>query len=160
MIVNEKDLKDDVEKFLRSYAESYVQKAKHDITEFAKSAILEFYEEYTPTYYDRTFDLRDKSYSPYYRNTGKALYGGVTINTRNMQDYKGATAYEVADMSWIHGFHGDPNGYNGRFSPIRTAPPIDKVKNKMRNKAFLNELSDFGYQHAKSQKYKIIDVIL
>ena len=151
----EKDLERDLEKWIRTYAEAYCKKAAIELTETAKYAIQKFYNDYTPKYYDRTFDLRDNSYSLYYHNNGRKIYGGVRISADKMQDYKdGTSAVDVVGWTWFEGRH----GFRGRDVdyPIYTYPPINIVKEKRDDASFLRELTNHATKEAKKQSYSIL----
>lgn len=150
-VLNQKLLEQDVEKYLRTFAKVYCRNAQVEATKMAKYAIKQFYKDYKPDYYDRTFDLRDNSYSPYYHDNGMRIYGGVRINSDNMQPYNRGTKYEtdpfeVADVAW-HGWHGVP------IRGIYTTPPLDIVKQMMAEENFLYKIRNNAESAAKSQSY-------
>lgn len=153
MELNEKALQKDIKKYLKTYAEAYCKQAAKEITQMASYAIQKFYDDYTPRYYNRTDDLLKNSYSPYYHDNGKAIYGGVRISSANMQPYKGAgiSQYEIASTAWLDGLHGfrhhNPSDW------ILTFPPVDMVLSGMQNRNFLNRLNEIGSDAAKKQSY-------
>lgn len=153
--IDERLLREDIRKYLRTFAESYCKDAEREITKMAKCAIEEFYSSYSPRYYDRTFDLRDNSYEPYYKDNGKVIYGGVRISSDNMRDYKNANAFEVAELGWS-GWHGDSSGYGGKFEPIHTRAPISMVKQWMSNKNFLYSIKKKAGENARKQSYNYL----
>lgn len=152
-MVNNKELQKDISKYLKTYAEAYCKQAAKEITEMASEAIQKFYDDYTPNYYNRTDDLLNNSYSPYYHNNGKAIYGGVRISSANMQPYKGAgiSQYEIASSAWRQGLHGFEQ--RDKDNRIHTFPPIVMVQIGMGNKKFLDRLNDVGSEAAKKQTY-------
>ncbi|WP_346961244.1 hypothetical protein [Clostridium sp.] len=153
--INENLLREDIRKYLRTFAESYCRDAEREITKMAKYAIENFYSDYSPIYYDRTFDLRDNSYESYYKDNGSIVYGGVRIYSDKMRDYKSSNAFEVANLGW-HGWHGDKDGYKGHFSPIYTRPPIAMVRQWMNNRNFLYTITKKAESKAKKQNYNYI----
>lgn len=154
MVFNQKDLEDDIQKYLYTFADAYCRDARVEITKMAKYAIEQFYQDYTPNYYDRTDDLKNNSYTPYYHNNGKAIYGGVRINSEKMKPYQPGTKsetdpFEVASFAW-HGWHGDP------IRGIYTTPPLNMVKEMMKESNFLNKIQTNAERVATSQEYSIL----
>lgn len=151
----EKSLEKDLQKWVKTYAEAYCRQAALELTETAKYAIQKFYDDYNPRYYDRTYDLRDNSYSLYYHNNGRKIYGGVRISAINMQDYKnGTSADDVVGWTWFEGKHGFLD--HDMDYPIYTYPPINIVREKRDDAAFLQKLTDYATKEAKKQSYQIL----
>lgn len=154
-VLNQKVLENDIQKYLYTFADSYCRDAEVEITKMAKYAIKQFYEDYTPNYYDRTDDLKNNSYTPYYHNNGKAIYGGVRINSDKMQPYQRGTKYEtdpiwIAGWAWEQGYHGHP------IRQIQTTPPLDMVRGMMKESKFLNKIQTNAERVATSQEYSIL----
>lgn len=153
MAINERALEKEIKKYLKTYAETYCRQASKELTEFAKDAIQKFYDDYTPKYYNRTYDLLNNSFEPYYHNNGRVIYGGVRITSSAMQPYRGAgiSQHEIASSAWRIGLH----GFNNRdpYDRIYTAPPLYYVREKMNEKTFLDKLNKIGETVAKKQKY-------
>lgn len=146
-------LEKDLEKWVKSYSEGYCKQAASLITLMARDAIDLFYAQYVPIYYNRTDDLLHNSYSPYYHNNGKAIYGGVKISATDMQPYNnaGITKDEITMFSWKHGLHGFTE--HNPMNKIYTYPPIEMVRIAMGDTKFLNRLSNFAKKTAKKEKY-------
>lgn len=161
VIIDRKGLQDDILKYMKTYSKTYTKFACQELTKKAKSCIEMFYDDYTPKYYDRTFDLRDNSVIPYFHNNGNTYYGGVRITADYMSKYysggvmnkKATDPIEVAQLAW-HGWHGDPTGYNGHFEPIRTTPPLDVLREYAKNKNFITFAKTFAEKTAKKGRYK------
>ena len=163
--VDTKGLEEDILKYMKTFSKEYAKEGSKQITKKAQSCIEMFYRDYTPKYYDRTYDLKNNSYVPYYHDNGKAYYGGVRITADFMSPYYSGGIMNhtytepitIAQLAW-HGWHGDPTGYNGHFEPIRTTPPLDVLTDFVNNKSFL----DLMYKHADNvatkQKYKYLDI--
>ena len=155
-MIDERQLQKDIKLYLKTFAETYCKQAEKEITEMAKDAIQRFYDNYTPKYYNRTDDLLNNSYSPYYHNNGKAIYGGVRISSHNMQPYKGAgiSEYEIASSAWRKGLHGFEN--RDKNNRIYSFPPITMVEIGMGNKKFLDRLQTNAENVAEKQQYSIL----
>lgn len=154
MEFNEKAFQDDIDKWMRTYAETYCKQASREITRMAENAIERFYQEYSPKYYrNRTEDLLNNSYSPYYHDNGRRIYGGVRISSANMQPYKGAgiSQFEIATSAWRKGIHGFEE--RDKNNLILTRSPIAMVQREMKNKHFLNGLMRNASNTAKKQSY-------
>jgi len=164
MYVDERVLQKDINKYLKTFAETYCKQAAKEITNIAEDAINKFYDDYSPIYYDRTFDLLHNSYSPYYHNNGKAIYGGVRISSHKMQDYINSygmggqwsttSAFDVVSWTWKAGYHGYEGGESSR--PIHTFPPIAMVQMEMGNKSFLDKLQKNASSIAEKQQYSVL----
>ena len=85
--VDTKGLEEDILKYMKTFSKAYAKEGSKQITKKAQSCIEMFYRDYTPKYYDRTYDLKDNSYVPYYHDNGKAYYGGVRITADFMSPY-------------------------------------------------------------------------
>lgn len=151
----QKLLENDIKRWMKTYAEAYCKQAAIELTETAKHAIQKFYDDYNPRYYDRTDDLKDNSYSLYYHNNGKRIYGGVKISAANMSDYKnGTTADDVVGWTWFEGKHGFYD--HDMDYPIFTYPPINIVKEKRNDPAFLKKLDNLATKEAQKQSYDVL----
>ena len=153
MELNDMALRQDIQKWMRAYAEAYCKQATKEITEMASEAIDKFYQDYTPKYYNRTEDLLNNSYSPYYHDNGKAIYGGVRISSARMQPYVGAgiSQFDIASSAWRKGLHGFEQ--RDKDNRIHSFPPVAMVQMGMGDKSFLNRLNNIGSEAAKKQKY-------
>ena len=159
MEFNEKDFQDDIDKWMRTYAEAYCKQATKEITRMAENAIERFYQDYAPNngkpwYYNRTEDLLNNSYSPYYHDNGRRIYGGVRISSANMQPYLGAgiSQFEIATSAWRKGIHGFEE--RDKNNLILTRSPIAMVQREMKNKHFfvhvllaLQEHQNYHFEH-------------
>ena len=160
-LVNQDDLREDLEKYMKAFAVAYCKEGMRRITEMAHCAMREFYNDYTPKYYKRTNNLYDPekeglkngSIIPYYHDNKKRIYGGVRISSKNMTPYQPGTAWETdaADVAWFawHGYHGHP------LRGITMSPsPLEIVKKNMSDKKFLDEVTKYATKQAKSLTYK------
>lgn len=163
--LNVKDLENDILKYMKNFSKAYAKEGEKQITIKAQNCIKKFYNDYSPIYYNRTYDLRDNSYVPYYHDNGKAFYGGVRITSDFMSPYYsgGIMNYSytdpiiIAQLGW-HGWHGDPTGYNGKFNPIHTTPPLNMLTNFINNKSFLDSMYKYADKKASKQKYKVLNI--
>lgn len=163
--VDIKGLEEDILKYMKTFSQEYAKEGSRQITRQAQSCIEMFYRDYTPKYYDRTYDLMNKSYVPYLHNNGKAYYGGVRITADFMSPYysggimshKYTEPIIVAQLAW-HGWHGDPTGYNGRFTPIHTTPPLDVLTEFVHDDEFRNSVYNYADNKAKKQNYKYLRI--
>lgn len=113
--------------------------AADKFTELAATAIAQFYADYTPAYYDRTYDMLNNSYRRYYLNKGNRYYGGVIGDSSGLSEYVGSglSTGDIWTNVWYKGYHGftkkDP------VEPIQTTPPIDILDNSISN-ALIDQL--------------------
>lgn len=176
----EKELKEDIEKMFKAGCSAYCEKAADELTETAKVAIKQFYDDYEPKYYKRTENLLKNSYKRYYKNHGRRFEGGVYIGAKNMNPYKeGISPEYIVEAGWSgwHGLKGEDilggwgtegsewgNGEGfisrGRVRPIYTTPPISIVDKKMKDKKFLDDLEEATNEAMHSQSYKHLQIFL
>lgn len=153
-------LKTDIRKYLKTYAKNYAKEASNQITLKAKSCIEMYYNDYSPRYYIRTEDLLKNSYVSYYKSNGTTFYGGVRITSDYMSPYYSRGIMNsnytdpiiIAQLAW-HGWHGDPTGYNGKFTPIYTTPPLDILREFVYNNRLSEIVSSYAEEKAVKQKY-------
>lgn len=153
MYFNEQALIQDCELYLKTYATTVAKAARDEGMKQARLAIEQFYSSYSPDYYDRTLDLLNNSYQPYYHDNGRTVYGGVRITGDAMQPYKSGLFGEVvADFTWTKGYHGylnhDPN------QAIYTFPPLSMLEMSMG--MLKNKFYEEGRTAAKEQKYSVL----
>lgn len=161
------DLWNDCEKYLKTYAIEYCTKAADDLTETAKYAIEEFYNDYDERRYKRTNNLKNNSYKRYYKNNGKRVWGGVEISADNMDTYyrknkdgiiEERDPFLVFSTAWESGLHGIYGWHTEEGK--RGIVPTDIVNKKIKDKNFLKELDDAAYKKAKIQDYALLDMYL
>ena len=79
VIINEKKINDDLEKFAEVCATTIIEEAAQMIARFARKQMSGYYTEYYPRIYDRTDQMIDASYKPF-TSSGRGVYeGGVII---------------------------------------------------------------------------------
>ena len=156
--VDKVKLEKDLKKYGECFCRTYANKAADEITKFAKVAIEQFYNDYSPLYYNRTDDLKNNSYFRYYKDNGKTVRGGVRISSKNMKDYVNGnqitSAYDVATWTWLHGYHGylrhDP------MQRIYTFPPVVMVEMAIGDPVFQQKLIDTASNKAKKLNYSVL----
>lgn len=148
--INMKQLQQDVDKYLKTFAKTYCKAAADNITDFAKSAIEQFYTDYSPHYYVRTHNLMNNSYERYFHDNGRIMYGGVRISSNNMHDNYNGTPEQVAWSGW-HGYHGLPLS-----DSIQTTAPLSIVEDMMNNQSFLQTIESQAQKAADSERYRYI----
>lgn len=150
--VKKSELHSDLKKYTMAFAKEYVRIGADELTKQAQTAMNIFYSDYTPQYYDRTYDLYSNSYSRYIHNNGSIYYGGVKISANGMSPYyhgngEPVSASMIADMGW-HGFHGPD---------IETAPPLDYLTQ------ILDSIKDDAEQKAtkvaENLSYSVIEFV-
>lgn len=157
-------IREELKDYFKTYAVTYCKEAQKELTKTAHSAMRKFYEEYTPDYYKRTFnlydpkknDLKNGAIIPYFKDNGDRVYGGVRISSENMDWYnskgKGTDPFEVMDFA-VHGWHGHP------FRDIYKTPTILEIMDeKFNDEKFLKSLEKKSAAAVKKRKntYKYI----
>lgn len=166
----DKDLLKDVTDMMKIAATTYCKKAADELTKTAEYAISEFYNDYTPQSYKRTYNLKNNSYKRYYKNNGHMVYGGVYIGSEYMDTYytwteEGKEAidpYIVAATSWesgLHGIYSEDQSWR-TVEGVRGIVPIEIVNAKMTDKKFLKELENEAEKASRLKKYKYLNKFL
>lgn len=167
VIMNDKAITKDIEKFARTCAMTIIQEAAKSIKKFAYEQMVDYYDEYDPRIYVRTNQMKDSSYKPFITITGKMYEGGVIINSSHTNHSRGTrkngeeyTEEEVYDNVWIKGIHGwEFVGYgdNAYWREISGLPDrINRLKRKVYSRDFKRSLLNKGFEKAKSQSYSIL----
>lgn len=162
VILNEKAIMQDIEKFARTCATTIVEEAQKQLEKFAFGEMAEYYMEYEPRIYDRTGQMGDMSYQKFFANTGNVYEGGIMINSAftNHEKGKNYTEEDIYNDVWIKGIHGQEKvgyGENAYWREIQGLPDrINRIKRKAYSRDFKRELLSKGFEKAKAQSYSIL----
>lgn len=162
VILNEKAIMQDIEKFARTCATTIVEEAQKQLEKFAFGEMAEYYMEYEPRIYDRTGQMGDISYQKFFANTGNVYEGGIMINSTftNHEKGKSYTEEDIYNDVWIKGIHGHEKvgyGDNVYWREIQGLPDrINRIKRKAYSRDFKRELLSKGFEKAKAQSYSIL----
>ena len=142
VIMNEKNITKDLEKFAKTCATIIVNEAAQLIKKFAYKQMAGYYEEYDPRIYIRTEQMLKSSYKPFVVTTGDVYE-------------------EIYDNVWIKGTHGyEKVGYgtNSHWEElIGLSDRINKLKREAYSKEVKEKLLAKGIRKAKSQSYTILN---
>ena len=116
------DIKTQGKKAIRSAMRDVVRKVESDFMAQAKVCMDNYYREYTPLVYDRTFNLQDNGYHPYRRYRKNEIDVGVAFSADEMNPYladedNGLNGYDIANIvvsNFMQGIHGSPSIYIGK----------------------------------------------
>ena len=73
--------KTELKEYAREICREGAIQARDTIVAATREALQRFYVDYDPLYYDRTYGMLSKSYSPYWRNDhNKKYFGGVVLS--------------------------------------------------------------------------------
>lgn len=113
--------------------------AADEFTKCAKFSIEQFYKDYSPIYYDRTFDMLNNSYHRIYSNKGNKFMGGVSVDPSLLSEYTHThlSKDQIWEMVWLYGYHGYENGDSQQG--IYTTPPAELLDNYI-NDVLLNSI--------------------
>lgn len=182
VIINEKGITEDLEKFAENCATAIVEEAAQLIKKFAYKQMVGYYGEYDPRIYKRTKQMLKSSYKPFVVTTGDIYEGGVIINSENTNHKRGYYVIDeneigygkkkgliepsikeeyIYDNVWIKGSHGYENvgyGENIYWREIQGVPDrINKLKREAYSKEVKERLLSKGMNKAKSQSYSILN---
>ena len=159
MVENMETLKEDIKKYLETFANAYVNKAAELLTEEAKSAVKYFYDDYDPKYYLRTDNFKKNSYKKYLKNNGRYYYGGVRLSSENMSPYvedggffDPGIVFEAAATLGIHGKISEP-------AHITSPTVVEHVQEFRDSSFFQRAIFEDALETAKKQTYKTIEFI-
>ena len=158
------DLRKECRDYLTTFGTTYCKKAADELTETAKYAIEAFYNDYNPTWYERTNNL-NKSYRKYYHNNSRRVWGGVYIGTEYMKPYyRNDNSDQIRDpmlvvaTAWETGLHGI-SGWHVKEGN-RGVIPMQIIEDKMKDIKFLNSLEITATKAANSQAGEILKQVL
>ena len=116
------DVKTQGKRAIRSAMRDVVRKVENDFMAQARVCMDNYYREYSPLVYDRTFNLQDNGYHPYRRYRKNEIDVGVAFSSDEMNPYpvdeeSNLSGFDVANIvvsNFMQGIHGDPSIYIGR----------------------------------------------
>lgn len=88
---------------VRKHCIKQAKQAKVALAEEYENAINYFYDDFSPKYYDRTYEFRDRSLKKIYhknRGIGRDVEGGIVVSSEKMRDYKSDTAEIVFENAY------------------------------------------------------------
>lgn len=154
----------DYKKTIKVAAQEATERAKDDLYANSVSCLVQYYNDYSPTSYNRTYSLID-SFVPYADPVKETSYGfvctaGVMFDERRIEGtYYGSDIYSPADGDWIianflNGIHPRTDGsqdvgggnyeyekYQGSFVPSEEMQKFIDRYYKMFDKNFRRALS-------------------
>lgn len=163
----------DIIKFGEDISKYVGQQITNDLYEEARSAIKDFYSDYTPKYYVRNYNFW-KSYKKYHQNYGGVRTAGVELRMFQLpDDYRGHNSDPI-NVFWrvYNGYHGIASFISNRigaptastinrttYVPITSPSPLQRLEKK-RDEIIKNQskYKDKAEQMALAkEKYNIIN---
>ncbi len=158
ILFNTGAIKDDIDEYVKKYAEAIYEKAKKEIPQFAKYAILNYYDSYDPNYYVRTGNFMMNAYIPYAYKTSNNYFAGIKFNGNvymNKYDGAGISTNDIHSNNMM-GIHGQKVGLF-EWIPIKTLSPYEIIEEKINSKSYQSECIAYGEKSAVSNgKYTIL----
>ena len=128
----QKLLTDELKEFRSAWLKEAAVIARDELVETAKSAVLAFYHDYTPSTYQRHYyNFLTNSFKPLYKNNhGVSYSGGIYITLEDLaQIYRGDA--EMIGEQFYAGEHGHFETLNTEMpTPIMTPSPMEIILNK------------------------------
>ena len=145
-------LKNDINSYLNTFAQTYVEDAIRRVEEKANNCVAYFYDDFKPEVYQRTFQLLDNSVtSETYKN--KDSYSGYVdlmsdvVNDKYIYGDPILTDYEIREENW--------NG--GRFKGDSTNPsPLFYLMEFFNKRKFNNNAINKAKRIARKNEYSCI----
>lgn len=121
-------VKEDGRRAIRQVMRDVVKKVEKDFINQGRACVDNYYFEYTPIIYDRTYNLRDNVVQPYRRYRKNEIDVGVALTPIEMDSYFSiifdertkASEYKYQSdvesyvvQNFMQGIHGDPSIYVG-----------------------------------------------
>ena len=72
--IGQAEIDADIKKFVEIYCKTGAKIAGEEFEKRAKKAIQAFYNDYSPTWYDRTGNMMNNSFRKYYHNNSDKLF--------------------------------------------------------------------------------------
>lgn len=145
------ELKKDLQKFGNQVAKNIAITVRDTLTQEYAYAVDQFYAAYTPTQYQRHWELRN-SYKPYYRNPhGTRYHGGVEITADKMADVHSADNDFILSCA-LSGYHGQPS--LGIYTPPWIYDHIENYRNSLFG--FIEIIANDAIKKAKTESYTVL----
>ena len=150
------NLSRDIQLYANSVCRNTASLIADELTEETKTAIVTFYNDYSPEYYKRNYwNFEKNSYRRYYSNPHNKIYkGGVELTPGLMKDIYQHPKDEVFGSVMEIGSHG-PELYTS-VSPMRPSP-IEMVN--LKRDEILQDINSYINKakiHAKNETYSIL----
>lgn len=161
MAIDKQAIQADVEKFVKIYCSTGARITADIFTKIASLTIQEFYNDYSPKYYDRTFDMRDNSYKKYLHNNGRSYTGGVRISPNSLDSYKRTPGpnYPYGQSNPTSIFYGVwYDGYRGPHANSSESPLDKLIRNTVDSPHLVEEICTQARRMAASSGYKVITI--
>lgn len=165
--------KQDIHRYAEMLASNAAKIAAEKLTKRAQEEIERFYNDYDPTVYLRTDNLKNHSYERYYRNRFSREYvGGVNISPDEMHQYYSDTHDEhgglkefgaslnfdfgyggdyrarVVDYAWNKGAHGT---FESKIPKYTNPTPMESLMEYHDSDELIDEIMDEAIGAAKAQ---------
>ena len=191
--VDDGALEADIKKIHETFCQTVIERAIPIIEKFAIQEMEGYYDEYDPEYdrreeegnppmyiYDRTDQMRNKSFQQFTKVNGKIYQGGIEFDpsaTKHMGGYKrgsdkpskpGITEEQIYTSVWDLGYHGRTSytyrvyEYNGYRSVTETeyiaGTPhrFDRLIKNASNQKYIKQLTNAGISAVQKQKYSVL----
>ena len=146
-------LEADIKKLSHSVNSSLAHTMSKELEKEYNYVINNFYNEYTPKYYQRhNPGGLYKTYQRYYKNPhNRIYYGGIEITEDKMYDDYHNSRIDVLN-SFLNGYHGHPR--LGIYSSINTYDHMTRYRDFLSN--HVNDYIPDALNEARKQKYHIL----
>ena len=152
--------------FAETFCSTVALEAVSMIKDFAFHEMIEYYNEYDPYVYIRTFKMRDHSYKKHYEKINNGFEGGIDIHSSNTyHPDKHISEEQIYEKVWVEGsraidkiqYRSAKNGDVAFFRKMQGEPyRIDNVKRKAYSNDTIQQLIAKGMKAALRQKYSIL----
>ena len=104
MAVNQGGMKE-LEKFMLDQCKQLCEFVDNEVYEAVNYFLAQYYQEYTPKSYQRSYDMLHSAFKTEVKKVGNAYQAVVGIDYENLNNYENATGFDVINFanSALHG---------------------------------------------------------
>jgi len=156
----------DLELFNRAFGETVIRAATSKIYSFAQQEIAGYYGEYEPDYYNRTDQMRNRSFQRFQIKRGNMYEGGIIFRPAfTNHENAGITEEQIYETVWDKGWHGkgtfytrNSEGRNERNSGYIEGEPerFSKIEKMVESPQFQDALFEQGMEAAMKRSYSVL----
>jgi hypothetical protein len=139
----------DLEKVMMQQCKNICELMANEVYETLNYFLNQYYTEWTPVSYSRTYDLLHSAFKTKVEQVGNSYQAVVGIDYESLDNYKDATGYEVVSWSNQKGIHG---GLDVSDQGANTAVWDDTIETAIHSGQLLKDCIEY----LKGKGFKIV----
>ena len=108
--------------------------------EMGRALQEEYYDEYNPDFYERTYNFKNNSYYPFMESGNDIYIGGIILSPANMDEYEG-TKWSKEKIWGV-----DLEGWHGKN--FKGTSPLESIRSFANSNYFINQIQRAGLAKA------------